>query len=111
MSWDADWTDLMPHSVTVKAQSAIDGYGKQTWDSGTAYTARVVKKQRRIRTFAGEEALAQGEVWIKSLTAFDPTDDQLTVPAGFFSSTTPPVIGSEQLVDEGGVIGLKLYIG
>lgn len=110
MAWDSDWTDLLPHSVTIKAVASRNGYGEPTYDSGTAYTARVVKKQKKVRSFGGEETIAQGEIWIKGQPNCGP-QHQVTVPSGYFDSTTPPIIGSEQIVDEGGVIGEKLFIG
>lgn len=100
----------MPHSVTIKSVASYNGYGEATYGAGTAYTARVVKEQRKVRSFTGEEIVAQGVVWIKGTPGLAP-QSQITVPSGFFASTTPPLIGCEQIVDETGVIGEKAFIG
>lgn len=100
----------MPHSVTIAAVSTRNGYGEPTYGSGTSYTARVVKKQSKVRSFTGEETVAQGTIWIKGTPGLTP-QHQITVPSGFFASTTPPLIGCEQIVDETGVIGERAFIG
>lgn len=100
----------MPHSVTVKSVSSRDGYGEPTYGSGTAYTARVVKKAEKVRSFSGEETVAKAVVWIKGTPNVGP-QSQITLPSGFLDSTTPPVLAVEQIVDEGGVIGEKVFLG
>lgn len=106
MSWDYAWVGLMPTTVTIAALSSRDGYGKPTFAAGTSYTARVAKKNKRVRTFSGEDAVATTICWVKGSSGTGPTH-RVTLA----DTTTPPILACEELTDESGVIGEKLYLG
>lgn len=106
MAWDYAWVGLQPTTVTIAALSSRDGYGKPTFAAGTSYTARVVKQAKRVRTFEGEDAVSTTVCWVKGSSGTGPTHRVTLADA-----TTPPILMAEEITDEGGVIGEKIYLG
>ena len=95
----ADFAELLNQTVTVKALSSRDSYGKPTYGAGTSYSARVSFKARLIRGADDRLHQARGEVWLQSNVAVA-LDDQITLPDG----TTPPILAVERAADEDGTV-------
>jgi len=99
MSWSTEFESMMPHTVTVAALSGLstDGYGTETYTTGTSYKARVVGKQHLVRSFAGVEETASTRVTIASTSTFAPSV-QITLP----DSSTPELLSLQAVPDEDG---------
>lgn len=103
----ADWSDMMPHQITLAAVSSRDQYGKPTYGTAATYSARVNYKQTRIvnRT-NGQDAIATGIVWISGTPTIT-IDDRITLPDG----STPVILNWETLADEDGAHHTKVFFG
>jgi hypothetical protein len=108
MGFAADLAELMPDTVTIKALSGLstDGYGTATYTTGTAYTARVVRKQQLVKTFEGIEELATTVVWVASTSTLT-SSSQFTLPDG----TSPTLLALETYSDEDGITHSKAFFG
>lgn len=107
-SFSSGLLDLMPDQVTVQTLTGVstDGYGTETYSTGTTYSARVVRKQTLVRTFEGTEELATTVVWLQSTSTYSPTD-RFTLPDG----STPVLMATEAYPDEVGLDHVKLMFG
>jgi len=87
----------MNQTVTHKALSSEDAYGKPTYAAGTDYDARVTERDQKITDFNGQEIIARGEVWINGTPTIDP-QDQLVLPDG----STPRIVAVRRVADDDG---------
>jgi tRNA G18 (ribose-2'-O)-methylase SpoU len=105
-----DWTDLMPHTVTVAALSSRDAYGKPTRAAATSYTARVTYKTQRVASQrlsdSSGDVLSRGFV-ILAGTPNVGVDDLITLP----DSSTPVILAVDRISDEDGLLYTKVYFG
>lgn len=101
-----DFTHMMPHTVTHSPVLSRDAYGKITYGSATSYTARVVYKNKQVRSSTGELVMAEGIVWLAGVVSVS-GDDKITLPDG----STPQIISVERYADDGGDRFTKLYFG
>jgi hypothetical protein len=109
MAWDAEFVSLMADTVTINAFVSVstDGYGTPVFSTAvTTYSARAVREQTLVRTFAGTEELASTTVWIASTSTFTP--DTLISVNG---STVGPLMSLSAFPDEDGVHHLKAFFG
>lgn len=76
----------MQDTVTVYKQAGVDRYGKSSYDSGTQYKARNVKRSRAVYTMRGERVRANGILYIAdnngTLPAIEPGKDVVEFPNG-----------------------------
>ena len=68
---------LLNQTVNIRRESAVDGYGKKTFDAGTAYKARVELKDRRRMLPGGEILVTNAKIFLPSTAVVD-TDDLVT---------------------------------
>lgn len=101
-----DFTHMMPHTVTHAPVSSRDAYGKITYGTSTPYTARVVYRNKQVRSATGELVMAAGMVWFAGVVSIS-GDDKITLPDG----TTPQIISVEKYADDGGDRFTKVYFG
>ena len=109
MSWISNFSTLLADTVVVTALSGVstDGYGiEQFATSGTTYSARVVREQKLVRTFAGIEEVSSMTIWVASTTTFSPMSK-----ISLSGSTLGPLMSLEAYPDEDGVQFLKAYFG
>ncbi len=111
MSWDSDFEDLMPHTVTIATVASRDEYNKRTYSTAVTYTARVLERMTRVVDREGRETIATHVVWIaphadSGAPALEP-DAEITLPDG----STPPIIRVESIPDEDGDHHVKVYLG
>jgi hypothetical protein len=98
MAIHSDFSEMMPHTVTVFGSSTMDKYGKQSWSgSGTAYQCRVIWDQRMIRTTDNREILEAGRAIVYGVATVD-VNDRITIPGG----ASPLVTSVAQIKDEVG---------
>lgn len=112
MSWESEFEDLMPDTIRVASLSGFstDGYGTATYGSATSYTARVVRKQRLVRTFEGTEELSTVTAYVASTSTFGPSD-QFYLPDGSTFSVSPNLLAVEAFPDEDGIHHVRLMFG
>ncbi len=112
MSFEDDFLDLMPATVTITTSAARSVYGQPTWSSvGHSYDARVVVRQREIRLATGQTAMSACTVWIASTGTNISIADRISLPAGTLPSTAPPILLVESYPDEDGPHHYKLELG
>ena len=109
MSWSTDLDDLMPDTIWVSSMSGFDGYGTFTYGSASTYTARVVRKQRPVKTFEGTEELATAMAWVKSTSTFGPGDRYLIPTGSTFEEAR--LLAVESYPDEDGTHHVRLSFG
>lgn len=102
----ADFKDLMPATVTLRAVSVLDDYGRPQFGAGEDYRSRVSYESAKVRAASGEEVVARGSVWLASAVVVTP-EDQIVLPDG----TTPPILAIERVPDEAGSHHTKIYFG
>lgn len=107
LSFETEFTDLMPHSIVRKAFTGRNSYGKPAYStSGSTYTARVVNKQKLVRNASGIEQVSTVTAYVASTSAFDP-EDKITLPDG----TSPNIITINITPDDGGTHHSTIYFG
>jgi hypothetical protein len=107
MGWDADFLDLMPHSVVVSTRASHSAYGTAVYStSGSTYRARVLTKPGFVRSAQGENVAFHTVVWVASTGSID-ISSRLTLPDG----TTPPIVAMERVPDEDGTYHSKIMCG
>lgn len=104
MTIAGDMAELCPHTVTHAPLASRDGFGAPTYGAGTAYAARLVRKQRVVRTPSGDEVVATGELWIAGTPTVG-ADDRITLP----DATTPDILAVETYPDEAGTAFVKVF--
>lgn len=100
MSWDTDFLTVMTSTLLLNRLAGVstDGYGTATY--ATAHThlrCRVTGKQHLVRSFEGEQEVAETVVWVRSTSTFSPSD-KFTLPDG----THPRLLAFEDYRDETG---------
>ena len=101
-----DLKRLMPHTVGHTPVSSRDAYGKITYGTETEYQARVVYKNKQVRSSSGELVMAAGMVWFAAVIDISP-EDKITLP----DDSTPQVISVERFPDASGDRYTKIYFG
>jgi len=95
----SEFLPLMLETVTLKGQSSLDRYGKQTFAaSGTSYRARLVWEERILRDQQGREIVETGRAILYGAAASATTQWQITLPDG----STPKITSVDTIQDEDG---------
>lgn len=100
----SDFSDMLADTVRLKKKSGTDGYGKPSYGTPDTYKARVVYKQRLVRTALGEEVVATGNVLIEGTPVIN-SDDLLELPDG----STPIILTTSRTPDEKGAHHTRVY--
>ena len=99
MSWETQFTDLMPHTVTMRARASRNSDGSDTFStSASTYRARVMNTRKWVRGVNGNGAMTAAIAWIAS-TGTMAMDSRYTLPDG----SSPPVLMIDTVPDEDGV--------
>lgn len=97
MAFDTALLDLMPHTLTVKAQASLNDYGEPAYAAtGRSVTALVVYKNKVVRTADGREHTSSAQAFVADTTIVE--TDQVTLPDG----TTRPVMAVTTYADADG---------
>lgn len=99
-----DVKDLFSDTATWAALTGRDQYGTPTYGSGTAFTARLVRKNSLVRDRQGQEVTSRAHLWLAGSPAID-TDDKITLS----DSTVPVIVSVERYQDEHGATHTKVF--
>lgn len=92
--------DLMTETITVYGQSALDKYGKQTFDNtGLQIKARLVYETRQTRDAQGKEVIEAGRAICYGPYPQVTVAHKLMLPSG----KTPPILTVSSIKDETGL--------
>jgi hypothetical protein len=107
MSFESDFLEFMPHTITVYAMSGVNAYGEETYSpTGTTYRAMVEERPQVVRSAFGEEVVASHVVYIAS-TERIPLTSRVVLSDG----SEPPVIRSDVFYDPDGVHHVAMFFG
>ena len=107
MSFESEFLDLMPHTITRNAFASRDEYASPTYSTAVnSYRARVVYNQTLVRTFKGTEELSKCQAYINCTGSISPFD-KITLP----DNTIPPILAIKILPDEEGTHHNVVYFG
>ena len=99
MAISKEFLPLMLETVTLKAQTALDKYGKQSFAaSGVSYRARIIWSERILRDKDGREIVEAGRAILYGSAASATPQWQITLPDG----STPKITSVSTIEDEGG---------
>jgi hypothetical protein len=87
-------TSSLQATITHAAYSGDDGYGKPTYSTGVARTAIVERRQKYVRTAAGQEKLSLAKLTFPYPVAIG-EQDKITLP----DSSVMPILTIEGVVD------------
>lgn len=104
MAFIDDFSDLFTGTATHKALSSRDQYGAPTYGAGTAYSGRLVKRNKLVRDAAGQEKVSSAHFWLQGSPDVSP-EDEVTLSDG----STPSILSVERFQDEDGASHTKLY--
>jgi len=106
MTVEAPLLALMPHTVTVRARTGIDGYGKPSYAAGTSVRARVSFRPTKVRGADGQDVVARGTAILSEPLDVSP-HDRLTLPDG----SEPPILASAKVPDAKGFHHTSIFFG
>lgn len=108
MAFESAFLDLMPHTVTLNAFSALstDGYGLPTYASAaTTVRARVVERREKLVLPDGKELVTSHVAWLATTGSI--TDrDKFT-----FESATYRIFSVARMPDQDGLHHQKVLLG
>lgn len=115
MSFENDFRELMPTTITVEpmtAEGTGTGYGVRTYGTAVTYQARIRHKLQRVINLEGHITWAKHKVWIAPLVSDGSLPDldersRVTFPDG----TQPQMLAMEHLDDEDGLHHVVLWFG
>jgi len=87
-------TTSLQATVTHAAFSSDDGYGKPTYSTGVSRTAIVERRQKYVRTMAGDEKLSLAKLTFPYPVTINERD-KITLP----DSTVMPILHISGVVD------------
>jgi len=102
MSFDSAFLTVMTSTLTYQALSGVstDGYGTAAYSTAhTHLRCRVTGKQHLVRTFEGEQEVAETVVWVRSASTLSPSG-RFTLPDG----THPKLLALDDYRDETGAM-------
>lgn len=110
MSFESEFVQLMPHSVTIEPWASQDAYGKPTYGAGVAYPAQVMAINERVVTVMNREVVASTQVIVgPNAGLYPPTDPRIriTLPDG----SKPTVLAVTAQPDEDGTHHVVVLCG
>ena len=112
MTFESEFLDLMPETITIEQPTSQDGYGKRSYGAAISYRCRVVEKLEKITTVQGREDFATTKVYVapNASSGLLPTLSariRVTLPDG----TQPNVVGFGRQSDEDGPHHALIYFG
>ena len=98
MAFEAEFLELMPHTITVYPVLSANTYGEPVFStSGTTYQALVEERPQMIRSAFGEEMITSANAYVAS-TARIPLTSRVVLPDG----SEPALVRSDVFADEDG---------
>lgn len=106
MPIERDFLALMPHQVTIQRFTGRDLFGQPQYGPPEVYRARVVGKQRLVRSRDGTEKVSATQVYVFGAPAVS-VEDRITLPDG----SQPPILAVSRVPDETGDHHVVIYCG
>ena len=106
MSFEDDFLELMPDTITCKAATGVNLHGERTYGTGTKVRARVVYVQRIVRQIDGQELESLVTVYCAGAPGVG-ENDLIELPNGH----ALPVSRVRRYGDEAGVHHEELLLG
>ena len=119
MSFESEFAEFMPNTVTLEPFSTLstDGRGSRTYGTSVSFKARIEQRRRLVRDNQGREVMSQTTVYVPPTTTAGAAvtvnvSDRLTLPSGFLvaGSSQPPMIWVERQQDETGNHHYAMYL-
>lgn len=99
MGISPEFLPMMPDTITLKSQSSVDKYGKQSFAaSGTSFQARLVWQEKILRDMEGREIIEAGRAILYGAAASATPQWQIILPDG----STPKITSVALIKDEDG---------
>ena len=99
MSFESEFLDFMPHTITVYEFSGVNEYAEPSYSTtATTYSAMVEERPDMVRSPFGEEVVSSHVVYVAS-TARIPLTSRVVLPDG----SEPAMIRSDVFSDEDGL--------
>ena len=113
MSFERDFLDMMPASVTYQAFASLstDGYAVKTYGSAKTVRARIQPHKKIVKDSNGREVSSSIQLYMAPWSTAGTSDsvsvgpsDLITLPSGFLvaGSSAPPIIAAYACQDESG---------
>lgn len=107
MSFDPDYLELMPSTLTVNEVSGFNSYGEPTYSTTTTtYRCLITEKPTQVFDQMGEEVVATHHVIVASTSRLSATAEY-TFPDG----STPHLASMSVFYDEDGIHHHELFFG
>lgn len=107
MAFVDDLRDMMPDSATWRQLASRDDYGAPTFETATDSSfdhVRLVRRNKMVRSAAGDLIASTAQMWIAGAPAVSP-QDQIELSDG----STPEIISVERFQDETGECHSVVY--
>lgn len=107
MSFEADFLELMPSTISVQDYTSFNQYGEPSYStSTTSYRALIQEQPTEITDAFGRETIASHTIYVASTTRIDLTS-KLILP----DNSDPAIIRSEVFYDQDGIHHVVLFCG
>ena len=107
MSFEDEFLDCMPQTVTMSTISSLSIRGKPSFStSATTFAALIQAEQKLVRAIDGTERVAETTVHINSTSAISP-DSQITLSNG----DTRPILAVETFSDDEAIHHCVIHLG
>lgn len=112
MSWEPEFLALMPLTVYRSTATATNLHGARTYSTSVhSYRARVTGITAAQRGEHDQTAAPQAVVWVASTGTGLSVNDKWRLPSGVLSSSVPPILRADCVMDEDGPHHWKLTAG
>lgn len=106
---DAEFKELMPHSITVEPPAGtFSDRGQPNFGTAVTYTCYIEPSEEIVRTANNEERKASHKIYVDSTAAINP-EGRLTLPVGY-DPRQPPILASKLVSDENGAHHVELTV-
>ncbi len=103
MSFEAEFLDLMPLTISRATAASVNLHGARTYSTAAhSYRARVTGITTAKRGPDDQTYAPQARIWIASTGTGISVNDRWTLPSGILSSSQPPIMRADCIMDEDG---------
>lgn len=108
MAIEADFAEMMPHTVTLHVRSSTDFHGKPTYagGAGTSLTCRVEEGRNVTRGSDARDITEDGRIYVYGTTTAT-VNDKITLPDG----AVVRVVAVETLADQSAAHHTVIHYG
>ena len=111
MSFESEFLEFMPHTITVYEHSGFDAYGEPSYSvAGSTYPAMIEERPDVIRAAFGDEIVSSHVVYVASTSRISMTA-RVVLNDGSTSPPEPPLVRSDVFSDTDGTHHVVLFFG